>query len=303
MKRRTMMVMFAVLGVGLVAGVAGLAFAHHGGREGMMKRFVSSAIDDALAAAQPTPEQRAAIYAARDRAFAVVEEHRKGRRAHIEEALALFEAEPDPARLQAFRERAAGEHARVREAISQAIVEAHDVLTPAQRKAVADYVRQPSRAPHAVKAPAAPRTAALLVEDDTRLGALVTEYLAKHDIDVTVAGDGERGLAALGRGRFDVVLLDVMLPGVDGLEVCRRLRAAPALGVHPRDHAHRQGRRRRQDRRPRAGRRRLPRQAVQPARAPGAHPRRAAANGAAARRRVRSACGSARSRSTSRPAR
>ena len=107
----------------------------------MMKRFVSSAIDDALAAAQPTPEQRAAIYAARDRAFAIVEEHRKGRRAHVEEALALFEAEPDPARLQAFRERAAGEHERVREAISQAIVEAHDVLTPAQRKAVADYIR------------------------------------------------------------------------------------------------------------------------------------------------------------------
>ena len=71
-----------------------------------------------------------------------MEEHRKGRRAHIEEALALFEAEPvDPARLQAFRERAAGDHERVREAISQAIMEAHDVLTPTQRKAVADYVR------------------------------------------------------------------------------------------------------------------------------------------------------------------
>jgi uncharacterized membrane protein len=142
MKRRTMMVMFGVLGVGLLAGAAGLAFAHYGGRDAMMKRFVSSAIDDALAPAQPTPEQRAAIYAARDRAFASVEEHRKGRRAHIEEALALFEAEPaDPARIQAFRERAAGEHERVREAISQAIVEAHDVLTAAQRKAVADYVR------------------------------------------------------------------------------------------------------------------------------------------------------------------
>ena len=84
-----------------------------------------------------------------------------------------------------------------------------------------------------MKAPAAPRTAALLVEDDIRLGALVTEYLAKHDIDVTVAGDGERGLATLGRGRFDVVLLDVMLPGVDGLEVCRRLRAAPASASIP----------------------------------------------------------------------
>ena len=142
MKRRTMMVTFGILGVGLLVGVAGLAFAHHGGREAMMKRFVSSAIDDALASAQPTPEQRAAIYTARDRAFAVVEEQRKARRARVEEVLALFEAEPaDHARIQAFRERAAESHERVREAISQAILEAHGVLTPAQRKAVADYVR------------------------------------------------------------------------------------------------------------------------------------------------------------------
>jgi DNA-binding response OmpR family regulator len=74
-----------------------------------------------------------------------------------------------------------------------------------------------------------PRTTALLVEDDARFGALVTEYLARHEVDVTVALDGERGLAALGRGRFDVALLDVMLPGLDGFEVCRRIRADPSL--------------------------------------------------------------------------
>ena len=56
---------------------------------------------------------------------------------------------------------------------------------------------------------------------------MVAEYLGRHELDVTVAGDGERGLAALRRGRFDVVLLDLMLPGIDGLEVCRRIRAAP----------------------------------------------------------------------------
>ena len=77
------------------------------------------------------------------------------------------------------------------------------------------------------------RATALLVEDDARLGALVTEYLAKHEIDVTVAPDGERGLAALGRGGFDVALLDVMLPGLDGFEVCRRIRADPSLAGTP----------------------------------------------------------------------
>jgi two-component system, OmpR family, phosphate regulon response regulator OmpR len=73
----------------------------------------------------------------------------------------------------------------------------------------------------------ASRPAALLIEDDARLASMVAEYLGRHEVDVTVAGDGERGLAALRRGRFDVVLLDVMLPGIDGFEVCRRLRAAP----------------------------------------------------------------------------
>jgi DNA-binding response OmpR family regulator len=76
-------------------------------------------------------------------------------------------------------------------------------------------------------------TAALLIDDDARLGELVKEYLGKHEIAVTVAADGERGFAALGHGRFDVVLLDVMLPGADGFEVCRRLRATPELTTLP----------------------------------------------------------------------
>ena len=76
-------------------------------------------------------------------------------------------------------------------------------------------------------------TAALLIDDDARLGALVKEHLSQHDIDVTVVGDGERGLAALRKGRFDVVLLDLMLPGLDGLEVCRRIRATSELAALP----------------------------------------------------------------------
>jgi DNA-binding response OmpR family regulator len=77
------------------------------------------------------------------------------------------------------------------------------------------------------------RQAALLVEDDARLGAMVAEYLGRHDLDVTVVADGERGLAALRRGRFDIALLDVMLPGLDGFEVCRRIRAAPESAALP----------------------------------------------------------------------
>ncbi len=77
------------------------------------------------------------------------------------------------------------------------------------------------------------RGAALLIDDDARLGALVAEYLGKHEIDVTVVGDGARGLAALRKRPFDVVLLDLMLPGVDGLEVCRRIRAVPELAAVP----------------------------------------------------------------------
>ena len=76
-------------------------------------------------------------------------------------------------------------------------------------------------------------TAALLIDDDARLGALVKEHLGQHDIDVTVAGDGERGLTTLRKGRFDVLLLDLMLPGLDGLEICRRVRATPELAGLP----------------------------------------------------------------------
>jgi len=64
----------------------------------------------------------------------------------------------------------------------------------------------------------------LLVEDDRRLAELTREYLVRHALVVTIAGDGDTGLAQALAHRFDVVLLDLMLPGLNGMEVCRRLR-------------------------------------------------------------------------------
>ena len=79
-----------------------------------------------------------------------------------------------------------------------------------------------------MKAPMAETTTplnVLLVEDDTRLAALTSEYLAGHGVAITHVTDGKRGLDEAVRTRYDAVLLDLMLPGKDGLEVCRELRA------------------------------------------------------------------------------
>jgi DNA-binding response OmpR family regulator len=71
----------------------------------------------------------------------------------------------------------------------------------------------------------------LLVEDDARLAAMVAEYLGDAGLRVAIAPGGEQGLARLAREPFDAVVLDLMLPDLDGLEVCRRLRASSDLPV------------------------------------------------------------------------
>jgi two-component system, OmpR family, phosphate regulon response regulator OmpR len=74
-------------------------------------------------------------------------------------------------------------------------------------------------------------TRILLIEDDARLAAMVSDYLGAAGLRVTIAGAGEAGLALLAREAFDVVVLDLMLPDIDGLEVCRRLRVKSDLPV------------------------------------------------------------------------
>jgi two-component system, OmpR family, response regulator len=64
----------------------------------------------------------------------------------------------------------------------------------------------------------------LLIEDDQRLASLTAHYLEKHGLTVQQAHDGTTGLSEAMKLRYDVILLDLMLPGLDGLEVCRKIR-------------------------------------------------------------------------------
>jgi DNA-binding response OmpR family regulator len=65
----------------------------------------------------------------------------------------------------------------------------------------------------------------LMIEDDARLAQMVTEYLGQSGYAVTHAANGELGLEQLQMMQPELVILDLMMPGIDGLEVCRRIRA------------------------------------------------------------------------------
>ncbi|MFK7731673.1 MAG: response regulator [Pseudomonadales bacterium] len=78
----------------------------------------------------------------------------------------------------------------------------------------------------------------LLVEDDERLANLIQEYLTKHGFLVRVQGRGDLAVADILESKPDLLVLDIMLPGIDGLEVCRRVRqqfTAPILMLTARD--------------------------------------------------------------------
>jgi DNA-binding response OmpR family regulator len=78
----------------------------------------------------------------------------------------------------------------------------------------------------------------LVVEDEDMVADVVERYLRRDGYEVEVAHDGAAGLAAYRRGAPDLVVLDVMLPGIDGLEVCQRIRedgATPVILLTARD--------------------------------------------------------------------
>ncbi|NVO31751.1 response regulator transcription factor [Hymenobacter lapidiphilus] len=69
-----------------------------------------------------------------------------------------------------------------------------------------------------------PTKHALIVEDDADIAALVAVNLRDIDCGATVATNGLEGLRQATEGEFDVIILDIMLPGLSGIEVCRRIR-------------------------------------------------------------------------------
>jgi len=71
----------------------------------------------------------------------------------------------------------------------------------------------------------------LLIDDDARLGELLQRYLGEQGVTLQQAPDGLAGLRALGADAYDAVLLDVMMPGIDGLETLRRIRERSAVPV------------------------------------------------------------------------
>jgi two-component system OmpR family response regulator len=71
----------------------------------------------------------------------------------------------------------------------------------------------------------------LLVEDDAEIGELISRYLESNAMDVTLVANGAAMDAAFAKQSFDLLILDLSLPGEDGLSICRRIRATNDLPI------------------------------------------------------------------------
>lgn len=74
-------------------------------------------------------------------------------------------------------------------------------------------------------------TKILIVDDDPEICKLVQDFLANHNYEVKVANNGKQMYKILNRGEVDLVVLDIMMPGEDGLSLCRQLREESSLPI------------------------------------------------------------------------
>ncbi|WP_036279244.1 response regulator [Methylocystis sp. ATCC 49242] len=75
------------------------------------------------------------------------------------------------------------------------------------------------------------RISVLLVEDDAEIGELVSRYLENNGMDVTLVADGAAMDARFSKESFDILILDLNLPGEDGLSICRRVRTTHEIPI------------------------------------------------------------------------
>jgi two-component system alkaline phosphatase synthesis response regulator PhoP len=73
----------------------------------------------------------------------------------------------------------------------------------------------------------------LIVEDEKDIQDLLQRYLKREGYEVQTAEDGEAGLRKIAKDRFDLIILDLMLPQIDGMEICRVLRSQPRTASVP----------------------------------------------------------------------
>jgi len=78
-----------------------------------------------------------------------------------------------------------------------------------------------------------PAKSILVIDDEPSIGRVVQFKLQQEGFKVSVATDGLEGLAKVNEEKPDLILLDLMMPGMDGFEVCRRLRASPETVATP----------------------------------------------------------------------
>ena len=71
----------------------------------------------------------------------------------------------------------------------------------------------------------------LIIDDDLELGQMIGDFLALENIDLSARASGEDGLAALGEQVFDLLILDIMLPGMSGIDVLKKLRQTSDMPV------------------------------------------------------------------------
>lgn len=74
-------------------------------------------------------------------------------------------------------------------------------------------------------------TKILMIEDDLELAEILTEYLEQFDMKVTTAEDPYLGISHLNTSEFDLVILDLSLPGIDGLDVCKEIRESHDIPI------------------------------------------------------------------------